>query len=74
MLAEARALVHRLETPWETAFHLVWTEPGRMACLRIAQRLDLFKKWVDAGGDPKSEDDLAAMVKCDRWLFCKYWF
>ena len=43
-VSEARALINRLETPWETGFRYTWLHPARMACLRIAMQLDLFKK------------------------------
>lgn len=72
-VAEARALVNRLESPWETAFRYSWIHPTRMACLRIAMDLGLFKKWKAAGGTPKSEDELLQLVSCDRLLFCE-WF
>jgi hypothetical protein len=70
-VAEARALVTRLESPWETGFHYSWIHPSRMACLRIAMELDLFKKWKAVGGTPKSEDELFELVTCDRLLFCE---
>jgi len=41
-LSEARALVQRLEHPWETVDNIVWTEPIRLTCMKTAADMDLF--------------------------------
>lgn len=68
-IAETWALLTRLETPWESGFRYAWMDPARMACLRIAMQLDLFKKWKADGGAPKSGEDLQKLVSCDPTFF-----
>ena len=70
-VAETRALLNRLETPWETAYRYTWIHPSRMACLRVASQLDLFKKWKAAGGKPMAVEELQKLVVCNSKLFGK---
>lgn len=69
---EARALVARIESPWETAFRQSWIEPARMVCLEITNKLDLWTKWVADGGAPKSLDEIAKLVTCDYQLLSRF--
>jgi hypothetical protein len=64
-VAEARALIARIESPWETGFRQSWIEPSRMACLEITRELDLWTKWVSNGGAPKTLEEIAKLVTCD---------
>lgn len=70
-VAEARALLSRIETPWETGFRQSWIEPSCMACLKITSNLDLWTKWVENGGAPKTLDELFKFVIADYTLFCE---
>jgi hypothetical protein len=67
---EARALLLRIESPWETGYRQSWIEPGRMACLEIASKLNLWNKWVADGEKAKSLDEIAKLVTCDYTLLC----
>lgn len=71
VVEEAKALVARLETPFEAGFRFGWVEPARMAALEIFIRLGFFKKWHAAGDATKHEDELADLVadECDPVLF-----
>lgn len=67
-ITEARAMISRLETPWETGNRLSWIEPTMMACLGTTARLGLFERWHEVGAGPKSEDELSKLVACDSIL------
>ncbi|KAH8689898.1 putative O-methyltransferase [Talaromyces proteolyticus] len=70
-VAEARALLSRIESPWETAYRQSWIEPARMASLEITNKLDIWKKWAAAGGSPKSIEELSKLVTCDHTLLSR---
>jgi hypothetical protein len=71
-VTEARALIARLETPWETAFRQSWIEPSRMACLEIGNKIGLWTKWVADGSAPKTLEEISKLVTCDIQLLCKF--
>lgn len=71
-VAEARALITRLETPYETAFRQSWIEPSRMACLEIGNKIGLWAKWVADGSGPKTLKEISKLVTCDYLLLCKF--
>ncbi|CAD6589172.1 MAG: hypothetical protein CYPHOPRED_004731, partial [Cyphobasidiales sp. Tagirdzhanova-0007] len=64
----ARALLARLEDPLETMWRLIWAEPALVAGVKILMDLDLFRKWGQADGGPKSGSDLAKLVAVDPIL------
>ena len=71
VIAEADALISRLETPFETLLRHAFVSPSLMATIDIAQNLGLFKQWHAAGGGPKAEVELRELVVCDANLFGK---
>lgn len=73
-VTEARALIARLESPWETAFRQSWIEPSRMACLEIGNKIGLWTKWVADGSAPKTLEEISKLVTCDFQLLCKFQF
>lgn len=64
-LAQAKALVDRLESPWEKMIRMVWTEPILLIALRAAADIDLFAK-VDE--QPHSSAQLAEATGSDAAL------
>ncbi|EED17232.1 O-methyltransferase, putative [Talaromyces stipitatus ATCC 10500] len=70
-VAEARALITRLESPWETAFRQSWIEPSRMACLEIGNKIGLWDKWVADGSGPKTLEEISKLVTCDYQLLSR---
>lgn len=64
-LAEAKALVKRLETPWERMYDIVWIQPHLSACLRVMMDLSLFEHLSDT---PQSSQELAGKVNADPTL------
>lgn len=48
-LAEARALVSRLERPWEKVGQMVWTEPTLMLSIKTASDMSLFASMSSNG-------------------------
>ena len=71
VLNEARKLISRIETPWETGFRLTYTNPACLACLRVATQLGFFKSWKEKGGQPSPISELLKLVSCDGVLFGK---
>lgn len=65
----ARRLVARLETPFERAVSLTWTEPVLFAGIKVCQDLGIWNKWTEKhkaqGNRPQSLDDIVAMCDCD---------
>lgn len=70
-VADASALLARLESPWETASRLAWGHPTLMGCIATLTMLGFFQKWVQAGGGSKLESELAKLVPCDPVLLSK---
>ncbi|KAI1180228.1 O-methyltransferase-domain-containing protein [Nemania sp. FL0916] len=66
------AALSRIETPWETALRLVFTEPAIGAALKICYDVDLFKKWIDdLGAMPADSEALAKLVGVDEVLLSR---
>ncbi|CAK1363846.1 Demethylsterigmatocystin 6-O-methyltransferase [Cercospora beticola] len=64
-LNEARALVRRLEQPWERMYDVAWTYPAFIASLRVAQDLNIFSHLTSS---PQSSSQLAEKVGADPVL------
>ncbi|PPJ54572.1 hypothetical protein CBER1_06639 [Cercospora berteroae] len=64
-LNEARALVRRLEQPWERMYDIAWTYPAFIASFRVAQDLNIFSQLTSA---PQSSSQLAEKVGADPVL------
>ncbi|GIZ43637.1 hypothetical protein CKM354_000685400 [Cercospora kikuchii] len=64
-LNEARALVRRLEQPWERMYDIAWTYPAFIASLRVAQDLNIFSHLTSA---PQSSSQLVEKVGADPVL------
>ena len=71
VIAEADALISRLETPFEMLLRNVFISPSLLTAIEIAQNLELFKRWHAAGGKAMAETELRALVICDATLFGK---
>lgn len=61
-LEEARALVSRLETPWERIYKHCWVEPVQTLSMKTAADLDIFGRLSDT---PQSSTDLGQKVNAD---------
>lgn len=72
-LREARALISRLETPWETSERLNVNYPTILACIHTAMDLKLFHSWLSKNdGKPSTAKELKALVpQCDDSLFMR---
>ena len=66
---ETRALLARIESPWNTGVRFTWIQPALMACIYIAMKLQLFQRWQSSGSGPKTAFQLVNMVECDPLLF-----
>lgn len=63
------AALMRVQTPWETAMHHVWTEPATTAALKTCIDVELFKKWAAQGNTaPKTAAELAKLSGVDPVL------
>lgn len=61
----AARLLARLETPFRTTWRRVWEEPAVTAATKTCGDLQLFEKWIESGGKPKTAKELADMTGCD---------
>ena len=57
-LTMARALVARLETPFETVFHISHEVPALQCALKVALDQDVFQTLENGNGNPKSPQQL----------------
>jgi len=71
-ISETRALLSRLETPWDTAVRLCHEMPALLTCLKTAIDLQLLEKWLaDNDGAKHTAAELAKLVGCDASLLSR---
>lgn len=67
-LLAARALVRRLERPWERMSEFVWQQPILKICMKTAHDLKLFQHMT---AKPQSTAELAKATSCDPELLAR---
>ncbi|KAG8631938.1 hypothetical protein KVT40_001078 [Elsinoe batatas] len=62
LLSAARALISKIETPFEKIMDISHSQPMLAMALKVAKDVQLFEKWMEAGGGAKSIDELSDLV------------
>ncbi|KAF6226401.1 hypothetical protein HO133_009267 [Letharia lupina] len=68
LLAAARSLCYKLETPIESLLRICWAEAQTHPAIRTGIEMNLFEKLVEDDGAAKSNSQLAAMTGADPVL------
>ncbi|QKX61746.1 uncharacterized protein TRUGW13939_08902 [Talaromyces rugulosus] len=68
-----RAALSRIETPWESALQIVFTQPSVFAALKTCVDAGLFVQWLQQPlhGEPASASTLARLVDVDEMLLSR---
>ena len=61
----------RVQTPWDVAQQHIWGDPITTTIVKILVDVDLWKKWVEAGGKPSTSSELAGLVNVDPSLLSR---
>ena len=65
--AISTALKH-VQTPSEVVHQHAWGDPSTTTIIKILIDVDLWKKWMQAGGGPLTNAQLSALVNVDPTL------
>ncbi len=74
IIAAARRLLSRLETPFEQVWRLSWVNINTFVVCQILVDLGLWEAWAAAGGCEASLEDLFGLCRtpCDMMLLRKW--
>ncbi|KAL9071370.1 MAG: hypothetical protein Q9161_004229 [Pseudevernia consocians] len=65
LLAAARSLCYKLETPIESLLRICWAKAQTHPAIRTGVEMNLFEKLAEDDGAAKSKGQLAAMIGAD---------
>ncbi|CAF9940602.1 MAG: hypothetical protein ALECFALPRED_008770 [Alectoria fallacina] len=71
LLAAARSLCYKLETPVESLLRICWAEAQTHPAIRTGVEMNLFEKLADDGGAVNSNGQLASMTNSDTVLLSR---